>query len=107
MNEVIKIRKIKMKCAACKRLIIGETPVIESDNRGVVTHMYHRKCVQIQGETRKQRKEEIKETEKAKAEPMPEWKPESTGEISHSITAEGKEVEVESADSMQKMPEGK
>lgn len=40
------MRKIQMFCAACKKEILyGEEIVFQSDRRGTVHSMYHRKCV--------------------------------------------------------------
>ena len=40
------MRKIRVYCAAChKEIYDGDEYAIESDIRGVVRHIYHKKCV--------------------------------------------------------------
>jgi len=40
------MRKIYRHCALCKKEIYdGDDFVIETDRRGIITRMYHRKCV--------------------------------------------------------------
>jgi len=56
------VRKIYKHCALCKREIYeGEDYVIESDRRGIVTRVYHKRCVQTRKATDRVKILEVKE----------------------------------------------
>jgi len=52
------MRRVERHCALCKKAIYdGEEYVLETDRRGIVTRMYHRKCVMTRRATDRADKE--------------------------------------------------